>query len=197
LIASKGRWLIALALFVLAVAANLFTFLPAHSSKQVQPAWGICRGFGTKPIDAIPVEAIKAASVYLKTHMALGVLSYALPVDPFLESSVPHRCVEGPGNIDPYSPDQVLTDKKYIAELAARRLHYSGVIPPGATRALRISVMQTIPRPNYTGSDPVVVRLMNSSSLVASSDLIVAYYPKRGWVGVFKFPEQGGWPAYP
>ena len=193
----KKRWLVALAVSVLMIAAALITFLPVHSSRQVQDAVGICRGFGTKPIDEIPTAAIKAASAYLKTDMALGVLSYVLPVDPIRESSIPHRCLGVRADLNPYGLDQLVTDKKYIVALAARQRHYSGVIPPGATRALRISVMQAIPRPNYTGKDPVVIKFLNSSSMVTSSDLIVAYYPKRGWVGVFKFPDQGGWPAYP
>jgi hypothetical protein len=194
----KRRWLMAIALSVLVIAGALITFLPVHSSKQVQYAWGICRGFGTKPIDEIPTAAIRAASVYLKTDMALGVLSYALPVDPIRESSVPHRCLGVRADQNPYGIDQLVTDKKYIAALAAKQRHYSGVIPPGATKALRISVLHhpTL-GPKYTGKDPAVIEFLNSSTTFKSSDLIVAYYPKRGWVGVFKFPDQGGWPAYP
>ena len=150
-----------------------------------------------KPVDEIPTAAIKAAQVYLKTEMEVGVSDYALPVDPVRESSVPHRCLGVRDDIDPYNPSQSLTAKKDIAELAAKQRHYSGVIPPGATSALRISVLQSIPQLNYTGKDPVVIEFLNSSSSVRSSDLIVAYYPKRGWVGVFKFPAQGGYPAYP
>jgi len=186
-----------LSLSALVIAAALFMFLSASSPAQVHDALGICGGFSTKPIDEIPTAAIKAAQVYLKTEMAVGVSDYALPVDPMRESSVAHRCFGVRDDINPYGLNQPLTDKKYIAALAAKQRHYSGVIPPGATRALRISVLQSIPQLNYTGRDPVVIDFLNNSSSVRSSDLIVAYYPKRGWVGVFKFPAQGGFPAYP
>ena len=186
-----------LAVFALVIVATLFVFLSVSSPKQVHDTVGICGGFSMKPIDEIPTAAIKAAKAYLKTEMAVGVSDYALPVDPMRESSVAHRCFGVRDDINPYGLNQPLTDKKYIAALAAKQRHYSGVIPPGATRALRISVLQSIPQLNYTGRDPVVIDFLNNSSSVRSSDLIVAYYPKRGWVGVFKFPAQGGFPAYP
>jgi len=193
---SKRRFVL-LALVALMIAGALVTFLPIHSSKPVHDAVGICGGFSTKPIKEIPTAAIRAAKVYLKTEFGVGVSDYALPVDPVRESSVPHRCLGVRDDINPYSLDQLLTDKKEIAALAAKQRHYSGVIPPGATKALRISVLHHATRPNYTGTDPVVIQFLDSSSAYTSSDLIVAYYPKRGWVGVFEFPAQGGWPAYP
>jgi len=186
-----------LAVFALVIVATLFVFLSVSSPKQVHDTVGICGGFSMKPIDEIPTAAIKAAKAYLKTEMAVGVSDYALPVDPIRESSVEHRCFGVRDDINPYGLNQPLMDKKYIAALAAKQRHYSGVIPPGATRALRISVLQSIPQLNYKGRDPVVINFLNSSSSVRSSDLIVAYYPKRGWVGVFKFPAQGGFSAYP
>jgi len=129
--------------------------------------------------------------------MAVGVLSYALRVDAVRESSVPHRCLGVRDDMNPYCVNQLLTDKKDIAALAAKQRNYSGVIPSGATKALRISVLHSARRPNYTGKDPVIIDFLNSSTAYASSDLIVAYYPKRGWVGVFESPAQAGWPAYP
>jgi|GEM_PF-7042302 len=43
--------------------------------------------------------------------------------------------------------------------------------------------------------------VLGLSALVIAAALFsfstVAYYPKRGWVGVFKFPAQGGFSAYP
>lgn len=185
------------ALSALVIAAALFTLLSIHSPKQVHDAIGICGGFSTKPIDEIPVSVIKAASAYLKTDMAVGVLSYATSVDPVRESSVPHRCLGVRDDVNPYSLNQLLTDKKVIAALAAKQRHYAGVIPAGATKALRISVLRPSPRPKYTGKDPVVIKFLDSTSAYTSTDLIVAYYPKRGWVGVFEFPAQGGYPAYP
>ena len=193
----KKRVPVVFAVSLFVIAAALFTFLSVHSSKQSLNAFGICRGFSAKPINEIPTSAIRAAKVYLKTDFGIGVADYALPVDPVRESSVPHRCKGVRDDINPYSLDQLLTDKKEIAALAAKQRHYSGVIPPGATRALRISVLHHATRPKYTGTDPVVIQFLNSTSAYTSSDLIVAYYPKRGWVGVFEFPAQGGWPAYP
>lgn len=194
---SNKRGLVVLALSVLVIATALFTFLSIHFPKRVHDAVGICGGFSTKPVDVIPTAAITAASAYLKTDMAVGVLSYALPVDPVRESSVPHRCLGVRDDINPYSLDQLLTDRKDIVALAAKQRHYSGVIPPGASKALRISVLHSAPPLRYTGQDPVVIEYLNGSSAFTGSDLIVAYYPKRGWVGVFEFPAQGGWPAYP
>lgn len=191
------RRLAALAVSVLVIATALFIFLSANSPKRVHDAVGICGGFSTKPINEIPTAAIRAAKVYLKTEFGVGVSDYALPVDPVRESSVPHRCTGVRDDINPYSLDQLLTDKKEIAALAAKQRHYSGVIPPGATKALRISVLHHATRPKYTGTDPAVIEFLDSTSAYTGSDLIVAYYPERGWVGVFEFPAQGGWPAYP
>lgn len=191
------RALVVLTLSVLVIATVLIAFLPVHSPKRVHDAFGICGGFSTKTIDEIPTAAIQAAGAYLKTEFGVGVSSYATIVDPVRESSVPHRCLGVRDDINPYSLNQLLTDKKDIAALAAKQRHYSGVIPPGATKALRISVLHHVTRPKYTGTDPVVIEFLDSSSAYRSSDLIVAFYPKRGWVGVFKFPDQGGWPAYP
>ena len=191
------RGFILSALSVLVIAALLFAFLTAHSRKRVNDAIGICGGFSMKPVEEIPTAAIQAASVYLRTERAVGVLSYALPVDPIRESTVPHRCFGVRNDMNPYGQNQLLTDKGEIAALAAKQRHYSGVIPPGATKALRITVLHSAARPKYAGKDPLVTEFLNSSSAFTSSDLIVAYYPKRGWVGVFEFPTQGGWPAYP
>lgn len=187
-------------LLALTVTAAVIVFLVVIRVSQpprVHDALGICGGFSTKSIDEIPTAVIKAAQVYLKTEFGVGVSSYATIVDPIRESSVPHRCLGVRDDINPYSLNQLLTDKKDITALAAKQRHYSGVIPPGATKAMRISVLHHVTRPKYTGFDPVVIEFLDSSSAYRSSDLIVAFYPKRGWVGVFKFPDQGGWPAYP
>lgn len=193
----KKRAVVSLALSALLIATALFVFVSSNSDSRVHDAVGICGGFSMKPVDEIPTAAIRAAKVYLKTDFGVGVADYALPVDPVRESSVPHRCLGVRDDMNPYGGDQPLTDKKEIASLAAKQRHYSGVIPPGATRALRISVLHHVTRPNYTGTDPLVIEFLDSSSAYRSSDLIVAFYPKRGWVGVFKFPDHGGWPAYP
>lgn len=194
---SNKRRFAVLALSVLVIATALFIFFSTNSPKRVHDAVGICGGFSTKSINEIPTAAIRAAKVYLKTEFGVGVSDYALPVDPVRESSVPHRCLGVRDDINPYSLDQLLTDKKEIAVLAAKQRHYSGVIPPGATKALRISVLHMAPPPRYTGNDPAVIEYLNGSSAFIGSDLIIAYYRRRGWVGVFEFPSQGGWPAYP
>jgi hypothetical protein len=201
---TNKRYLLALSISTLVIATVVIRVLPTETpeqdqsnSEQFQNAVGICRGFGTEPIATIPVAVIKAASTYLKTDMAVGVLSYATQVDPVRESSVPHRCLGVRDDLDPNSLDQKLTDKMAIEALAAKQQNYSGVIPAGATKALRISVLHPAWRPNYDGNEPVIIEFLNSSSAYASSDLIVAYFPKQGWKGVFKFPDQGGYPAYP
>ncbi len=176
-----------------------YTIYVQADGNNIQNSVGICRGFGIDPVKTIPVSVIEAASKFLKTHSAIGGLGHATLVDPIRESSKPHRCIGVPSDINPYSLDQKVTDKAYIAELKARQMNYSGVIPPGATKAMRISVLHPIKRPIYTGNDPATLEWIykTSSSGYANSDLIIAYYPSRGWVGVFKFPAEGGWPAYP
>lgn len=62
--------------------AQRISLAPAHSPRQVHDAVGICGGFSTKPIDEIPTAVIQAASHYLETDMAVGVLSYVTAVDP-------------------------------------------------------------------------------------------------------------------
>lgn len=108
---SKRRFVV-LALSALVIAAALFGFLSVYSPKQAQQSVGICGGFGTKPVKEIPTAVIQAASKYLKTDMAVGVLSYATTVDPVRESSVPHRCLGVRDDISPYSMDQLLTIEK-------------------------------------------------------------------------------------
>ena len=202
LIPSKGPRRIIPLLSILLIVLGFISFLALRPTNQIQNGMGICRGFGMQQIDNIPTAVIRAASLYLKTDMAVGVIANATPVDPIRESSAPHRCLGVRDDLNPNGPGegpavQVLSDKNQIEALAARQRRYSGVIPAGATKAMRISVLHSAPRPTYKGKDPIVLQFLDASSAYVSSDLIIAYYPKRGWVGVFKFPEQGGFPAYP
>lgn len=194
---SAGIFFVLLIVILEYAATQQTSKVNRNDAEVVQDSFGICRGFGTKPISEIPVGAIEAASNYFKTERAVGVLRFATEIDPIRESSTPHRCVGVRSDLDPNSLDRVLTDKLEISALAKKQQKYSGVIPAGATKALRISVLHPVEDLNYKGADPSVQSFLNNTSPYVSSDLIVAFYPEKGWIGVFQFPVQGGFPAYP
>lgn len=125
-----------LSLAVLIIAAVLFTFLSDYSPKRVRDAVEIFGGFSTTPSDETLTAVIKAVLAYLKTDSVVRVSSYALPVGPVRELSVPHGCLGVREDANPYSLNQLLTDKKDIAALGPKQRHYSGVIPASATKAL-------------------------------------------------------------
>lgn len=180
--------LTAIAILV-AVLGVLHAVLPA----RVHDAFGICGGYSLKLLDELPVGVIQAARIYFKDYRPVEFVGNVSAVDPIRESTVPHRCVRVPDNRNPENPRAIYQDKGDISALAAKQRRYSGVIPPGASKALMVDVTLYKPKPlTYTGKDPAQIAAAKYLAYTFA-DFIVAYYPKRGWIGVFDHSGVGNY----
>lgn len=180
-----------------------------HSPWHVENGWGICGGYGTKYLKSIPTEIFPAIYDYLhiphNSVEAITAHDETTAVDPKKESSDPHSCSSPLNSIkgtDLTFSGIVATPLTYKAELAKAltkaRKHYSGVIPPGATKAIQILINEYVPWPSYSGQDPYVFNLQVDSNYLLTQlhDLVLGYYPKSGWKVVFEYsrsdaPYQG------
>lgn len=203
---AKRGWII-FALFIsisaLAVGTTVFVkFQNAHSPWHVDNGWGICGGYGTKYLKEIPTEIYPAIYDYLHIpHNSIGAIAAhdeVTAIDPKRESSVPHSCssplnnFEGTDSTFSEIVATPLTHKAEVAKVLAKsRKHYSGVIPPGATKAIQILINENVPWPNYSGHDPYVFNLPVDANYLLSQlhDLILGYYPKIGWKVVFEYSK--------
>ena len=208
------RGLIAFALLfsssALAVVGTVFVEAQNnHSPWRVGNGWGICGGYGTKYLKQIPTEIYPAIYDYLHIpHNRVGAIAAhdeVTAVDPKRESSDPHGCTSSLNNFDGTDSTFsgiVATPLTYKAErakaLTKARMHYSGVIPPGATKAIQILINEYVSWPSYSGHDPYVFNLQIDAnySLSRLHDLVLGYYPQIGWKVVFEYarsdaPYQG------
>ena len=136
-----------------------------HSPWHVGNGWGICGGYGTKFLKEIPTEIESAIYSYLHIpRNSVGAITFGTEVtavDPTKESSFPHSCTSplvDIGGTDATIANILTTPQTYQVEvaktLAKDRKRYSGVIPPGATKAIQILVSEYVEWPNYSGHDP-------------------------------------------
>ncbi len=173
-----------------------------RSPLHVINGWGICGGYGTKYLKEIPTEIYPAIYDYLHTpHNRIGAVTAfdeITAVDSKKESSTPHICTNRLNNFDgtdstlfgvALSPLTFKTER--AKALASARKHYSGVVPPGATKAIQILISEYMPWPDYSGHDPYVFHLQvdGNYSLSQIHDLILGYYGKSGWKVVFEYPR--------
>lgn len=208
----RGLIIFAFLLFTSALAVGTTVFVKVqndHSPWHVGNGWGICGGYGTKYLKEIPTEIYPAIYDYFHIpHNSVGAITAyaeATSVDPKKESSVPHNCSSPLINIEGTDSTRfgiVPTPLTYQAEmakaLAKARRRYSGVIPPGATKAIQILISEYVPWPSYSGRDPYVFNLQNDGNYLLTQihDLVLGYYSKSGWEVVFEYsrsdaPYQG------
>lgn len=204
----------ALLLFVSSLAVGSSVFVKAqndHSPWHVVNGWGICGGYGTKYLKEIPTEIYPAIYDYLHIpHNLIGAITAydeITAVDPIKESSVPHKCTSQPNNIDGTDSTFsgiVATPLTFKAEaakaLAKARMHYSGVIPSGSTKAMQILISEYVHWPSYSGHDSYIFNLQIDGNYMLAQihDLVLGYYPKSGWKVVFEYPRsEGPFQGYP
>lgn len=208
----RGLIIFAFLLFTSALALGATVFVRVQNDQSpwhVGNGWGICGGYGTKYLKEIPTEIYPAIYDYFHiSHNSVGAITTyaeATSVDPKKESSVPHSCSSPPNNIEGTDSTisgilaKPLTYQAEMAKtLAKDRKLYSGVILPGATKAIQILISGYVPWPSYSGHDPYVFNLqVNGNYLLAQiHDLVLGYYPKSGWKIVFEYsrsdaPYQG------
>ena len=178
----KGRTiLIAVALISLIFGINKITNTPSSNIKL--DAFGICSGYSLKLLDQIPKGAIDAVYKYLEDYQPVTILGNFSEVDPVLESTSPHRCPDVE-----YVPSSAI---EAAAQAAAARINYSGKIPPGATKAYLVGVDHAAKTAAYTGNDPIIAEGIKNNPYT-TSNIIVAYYPNKGWIGVYDDPGSYG-----
>ncbi len=181
-------------IFLLVVAAS---FIGTENSNRwnVKKAVGTCGGFGVTFINEIPTAVFPAIDKYFNgVTGGAEVGNYATAVDPTRESTVPHVCLglgdsldQGYGNVTSLTGAQ-------LVELKEKRLHYTGVVPPGATKALELNVSYTPTLPLNLQGDVILKTYLASrgGSVSLGRTVIVAYYPKTGWRVVYSFGLQHG-----
>lgn len=178
----RGRTiLIAVALISLIFGITKVTNTPSSNIKL--DAFGICSGYSLKLLDHIPKGAIDAVYKYLEDYQPVTILGNFSEVDPVLESSTPHRCPEVE-----YMPSSAI---EAAAQAAAARINYSGKIPPGATKAYLVGVDHAVKTAAYTGNDPIIAEGIKNNPYT-TSNIIVAYYPDKSWIGVYDDPGSYG-----
>ena len=173
--------LIAVALISLMFGIAKVSNTPTSNKKL--DAFGICSGYGLKLLEQIPKGALDAVDKYLEDYQPVTILGNFSEVDPVLESSTPHRCPEVE-----YMPSSAI---EAAAQAAAARINYSGKIPPGATKAYLVGVDHAVKTASYTGNDPIIAEGIKNNPYT-TSNIIVAYYPDRGWIGVYDDPGSYG-----
>lgn len=173
--------LIALALIGLVIGFSKATDSP--SSKKKIDVFGVCSGYSLKLLDRIPKGALDAVYKYMEDYQPVTILGNFSEVDPVLESSTPHLCPEVE-----YIPSSA---KEAAAQAAAARINYSGKIPPGASKAYMVGVTHAIKTATYTGNDPIIAEGIKNNPYT-SSNIIVAFYPDKGWIGVYDDPGAYG-----
>jgi hypothetical protein len=187
-----------LAILALTLSLSGLVFLKVKNSNSpwhVGIGWGICGGYSTKYLKEIPTDIYPTIDAYFHTTFGTALYDKATAVDPKKESTTPHKCTAPLEEIRATDPTIALTRPNQVtAVLAKARKRYSGVIPPGATKALQIQVAEYLPWPTYTGHDPYVLNLqvISPTSLMNGYDLILGYYPGRGWVVVYKYSDSDG-----
>lgn len=178
----KGRTiLIAVALISLIFGISKVT--NTTSSNKKLDAFGICSGYSLKLLDRIPKGALDAVLKYLQGYQPVTILGNFSEVDPVLESSTPHRCPEVE-----YMPSSA---REAAAQAAATRINYSGKIPPGAIKAYLVGVDHAVKTAAYTGNDPIIAEGIKNNPYT-TSNIIVAFYPDKGWIGVYDDPGAYG-----
>jgi|GEM_PF-6960946 len=173
--------LIAVALISFVLGITKITNTPSSNKKL--DSFGVCSGYSLKLLDQIPKGALDAVYKYLQGYQPVTILGNFSEVDPVLESSTPHRCPEVE-----YMPSSAI---EAAAQAAAARINYSGRIPPGATKAYLVGVDHAVKTAAYTGNDPVIAEGIKNNPYT-TSNIIVAYYPDKGWIGVYDDPGAYG-----
>jgi hypothetical protein len=155
-------------------------------STQIDDTFGICNGYSYKLSIEIPTGAIEAIQEYLQNYQPFTISHKASKVDPELESTSPHLC---PTTLDqlqiPKNSERVNLVKKN------GHIYYAGVVPPGATKALMVAVTHAPKHSDYSGTNPSIMKTIKSN-LYTSSNMIVAFYPGKGWVAVYNDPASYG-----
>lgn len=177
---SRKLSLVFISLLVLASTIGVYQFT---SIQGLHDVFGVCGGYSSKLLDEIPTDVVIATDAYFKDVQPVSFLGSISAVDPVRESMVPHRCIG--------VPEDPTISKQEEEILVTEQKRYSGVIPPGATKAVMVAVNHAPKFSTYKGKDPVLARLAKNGAYTTSS-LIVAYYPNRGWIGVFDDPEIHG-----
>ena len=189
--------------FSLAVGSSIYAKVKNdHSPWHVSNGWGICGGYGTKYLKEIPTDIYPALYDYFHVpNNSLGAFtsySEATPVDPKKESTLPHACTSPLNNIDGadstfsgLSASPGTFQAVRAKAIAKARMNYSGVIPPGATKAIQILVAEYVGWPRFTESDPHLLNLQVDGNYLFSQqhDMIIANYPRIGWKVVFEYPK--------
>lgn len=184
-------WYVPVACLVLATSALLaFNHV---DSWDLKASVGTCGGFGTKYIKEVPTRVFDAIDDYFNgIKGGSAIYNYATEVNPQRESTIPHTC-KGLGNsVDPgYKNGNSITPLQ-LTEIKAKRLHYSGVIPPGATKALELNIGFLVPTPKAIVQNTEINSFLvkNNYQIISSKTIIAALYPKYGWKVVFVFPLQ-------
>ena len=174
----KGRTiLITVALISFVLGITKITNTPSSNKKL--DSFGVCSGYSLRLLDQIPKGALDAVYKYLQGYQPVTILGNFSEVDPVLESSTPHRCPEVE-----YMPSSTI-------EAAAARINYSGKIPPGATMAFMVGVDHAVKTAAYTGNDPIIAEGIKNNPYT-TSNIIVAYYPDKSWIGVYDDPGSYG-----
>ena len=194
----------------LAVGTSVFVKVQNDRSPwRVMNGWGICGGYGTKYLKEMPTDIYPAIYDFLHIpRNQMGAITSndeVTAVNPKSESTIPHTCTNKLNNFngtDATLFGVALSPLTFKAErakaLAKARMHYAGVIPPGATKAMQILINEYVPWPDYSGRDAYVWNLQvdGNYSLSQIHDLVIGYYPKSGWKVVFEYsrsdaPYQG------
>ena len=169
--------LIAVALMSLMLGITKVANTPSSNKKL--DAFGICSGYSLKLLDQIPKGALDAVYKYLEDYQPVTILSNISEVDPVLESSVPHLC---PKPLDSLTVPPV-QERVYLTKIGSS-IFYSGVIPPGATKAFMVGVDHASKISTYTGNNPTIAEGIKNNPYT-TSNVIVAFYPEKGWIGVY------------
>jgi len=156
------------------------------SSNKKLDTFGVCGGYSLKLLDQIPKDAINAVYKYLEAYQPVTTLGNISEVDPVLESSTPHLC---PKSLDSLTIPLV-QEQVYLTKIGST-VFYSGVIPPGATKAYMVGVTHAIKTATYTGNDPTIAEGIKNNPYT-TSNIIVAFYPDKGWIGVYDDPGAYG-----
>lgn len=164
-----------------------FTKVTKTPSSNIKlDAFGICSGYSLKLLDQIPKSALDAVYKYLEDYQPVTILGNLSEVDPVLESSTPHLC---PQSLDSLTIPPV-QERVYLTKIGSS-VFYSGVISPGATKAFMVGVDHAVKTAAYTGNDPIIAEGIKNNPYT-TSNIIVAFYPDKGWIGVYDDPGTYG-----
>lgn len=186
LFSSRKALSIFIAVALISLMFGIFKAADTSSSNKKLDAFGICSGYSLKLLDQIPEGALDAVYKYLKDYQPVTILSNISEVNPVLEPSVPHLC---PKPLDSLTVPPV-QERVYLTEIGSS-VFYSGVIPPGATKAFMVGVDHASKISTYAGNNPTIAEGIKNTPYT-TSNIIVAFYPDKGWIGVYDDPGAYG-----